>query len=132
MKSSKRIPKPENETKLERAARYWLNNHGADYENGWRGAYRDLEYGGCQAGTVNFLIYYADTVRFFKHHKKEIIKLLNEALDSTGLDGPKALFGDKWDDMDPLADEDLNQNVLAWFGFEETARNIAFSNGYED
>jgi len=130
--SSKRIPKNESETKLERVVRVWLNNKGANYENGWRGAYKDLAYGGCRSGLVGKLIYYADTVRFFKRHRKDIIALLNEMLDSTGHEGPKALFGDKWDDEDPLADEQFNQNLLAWFGFEEAARNVALANGYED
>jgi len=131
MKTSKRIPKPENETKLERVVRVWLNNRGADYDNGWRGAYKDLEYGGCQSGLVGHLIYYKDTVRFYKRYQKAIDDLLKETLDSTGLTLPE-LFGDKWDDEDPLAREQFNQNLLAWFGFEETARNIAQANGYDN
>jgi hypothetical protein len=41
------------------------------------------------------------------------------------------LFGDKWDKTDPLARDSGNQNLLAWFGFEETARMIAGKEGYE-
>ena len=40
---------------------------------------------------------------------------------------PKDLFGDKWDDGDPFARDVLNQNLLAWFGFEETMRNIGYN-----
>ena len=34
------------------------------------------------------------------------------------------LFGDKYDKGDPLFLDYLNKNLLAWFGFEETSRNI--------
>ena len=130
-KTSKRIPKPETETKLERVVRYWLNGHGADYSDGWRGAYKDLEYGGCQSGMVGKLIYYSDTVKFYRRHRAEINAMLKEFMSDMGADGPQGLFGEKWDTEDPLAQEDLNQNLLAWFGFEETARRIAQQNGYE-
>lgn len=127
----KRIPKPESETKLERVVRYWLNNRAADYGDGWRGAYKDLEYGGCESGIVDKLIYYTDTVRFYRKHQSEIDSMLKEFLSDLGAEGPQGLFGDKWDTDDPLAREDSNQNLLAWFGFEETARRIAESNGYQ-
>lgn len=131
MTTSKRIPKQENETKLQRVVRVWLNNRGTDYDNGWRGAYKDLAYGGCQSGLVNHLIYYTDTVRFYKRHQSEIDSLLKDILSDTG-NSISELFGDKWDDDDPLAREQFNQNLLAWFGFEETARNIAHANGYKE
>lgn len=131
MAISKRITKNENETKLERAARVWMNSRSADYEDGWRGAYKDLAYGGCQSGMVGDLIYYADTVRFYKRYQKDIDALLRGMLSDTGCSIAQ-LFGDKWDSEDPLAREQFNQNLLAWFGFEEAARNIADANGYED
>jgi len=56
--------------------------------------------------------------------KEEINTLLYEIMESTGLYSPTELFGDKWDKEDPLAIEDYNQNLLAWFGFEETLRKI--------
>ncbi len=46
---------------------------------------------------------------------------MNEA----GLYSLPELFGKKWDAEDPLATDDFNQNLLAWFGFEETLRNLA-------
>ena len=45
----------------------------------------------------------------------------------TGLYAPSELFGEKWDKEDPLAQDDYNQNLLAWFGFEETLRNIGYN-----
>lgn len=37
------------------------------------------------------------------------------------------MFGDKWDEEDPLAQNTFNQNLLAWFGFEETLREVAMN-----
>ena len=68
-----------------------------------------------------------DTVRFYKQYKEEINNLLYDAMDGTGLYAPSELFGDKWDKEDPLAQYDYNQNLLAWFGFEETLRNIGYN-----
>lgn len=73
------------------------------------------------------IIYYSDTVRFYKQYRQEINALLYELMDSTGLYAPSELFGNKWDKEDPLAQDDYNQNLLAWFGFEETLRNIGYN-----
>ena len=78
--------------------------------------FTDVLYHGCQSGVVGELIYYTDTVRFYKQYKEEINNLLYAEL-----------FDDKWDKEDPLAQYDYNQNLLAWFGFEETLRNIAYN-----
>ena len=60
--------------------------------------FTDVLYHGCQSGIVGELIYYTDTVRFYKQYRQ-----------------------------DPLAQDTYNQNLLAWFGFEETLRNIAYN-----
>ena len=65
----------------------------------------------------------ADTVRFFSEHKREIGNLLGEMCEETG-EAPAGLFGDKWDKEDPLALDTYNQNLLAWFGFEEAGRRL--------
>ena len=62
--------------------------------------------------------------------REEIVNacaLLYETMNGTGLYAPSELFGDKWDKEDPLAQDDYNQNLLAWFGFEETLRNIGYN-----
>lgn len=120
----KRIPTKHASTKLERAALRWINDLATDYDTGAAGVVKDLFYGGCQSGIVSELIYYRDTVKFYRKHKADISELLTDALDSTGFKGLGELFGDKWDDSDPLASDDMNQNLLAWFGFEEAARNV--------
>ena len=82
---------------------------------------------GCQSGIVSQLIYYSDTIRFYNRYKNEINALLYELMDGTGLYAPSELFGDKWDKEDPLAQNTFNQNLLAWFGFEETLREVAMN-----
>jgi len=122
----KTIAKRHAETFLEEHCRRWLNRLGRDggYGYGASSVYEDLMHGGCQSGMVGHLIYYKDTVKFYKRHRKDIHALLVEALDGTDLGSPKGLFADKWDDEDPMADEHMNQNLLAWFGFEEAARTV--------
>jgi hypothetical protein len=110
------------ETKLERHVAKWLKSQGQDYEDGAQGAYDDLMFGGCQSGIVGHLIYYTDTLKFYRAHKAEINALLAEMIDSTGSQ-PAELF-ENWDKEDPLALDTYNQNLLAWFGFEEAARRL--------
>lgn len=91
---------------------------------------KDLTQHGAISGMVGGLIYYYETTRFFNEHRDEILAMLHELKEETGLD-EKGLFGDKWndwedlleeeaDDLDPLEDQN-NQNLLAWFAVEELA-----------
>ncbi len=80
---------------------------------------------GCQSGYVGHLVYYSQTTAYYKEHKEEIDELLYDTMDECGIYVPSELFGDQWDEEDPLAIDCCNQNLLAWFGFEETMRNFA-------
>ena len=112
------------ESSLSKHVRCWINNRveGPDYDV--QGVIKDLLHGGCQSGFVGHLIYYTDTVKFYKRHRDDISALLAEIIESMGLSVGE-LFGDNWDKSDPLADDTQNQNLLAWFGFEECARQIS-------
>lgn len=83
-----------------------------------------LKYG-CQAGTVSRLICYSDTTAFFERHKAEIIGMLREIMKEIGAKSPAEIFDDKWDDDDYFCDDIYNKNLLAWFGYEETLREVA-------
>ena len=85
---------------------------------------------GCESGIVGELVYYRDTLKFYKKFQREIVDLLNNLLWDCDC-STSELFGDKWNKEDPLACEEDNQNLLAWFGFEETMRNIAINFGIE-
>lgn len=105
-----------------RVCNYVISRWG-DYDNK-KNIFTDVLNYGCQSGIVGELIYYSDTVRFYKQYKEEINSLLYDAMNGTGIYSPSELFGNKWDKEDPLAQDTYNQNLLAWFGFEETLRNI--------
>ena len=83
---------------------------------------------GLSSGIVGRLIYYADTCQFFEKFKYEIGQLLDEFIDCTGCDLSQS-FRD-WDKSDPLALHTHNQNLLAWFAYEEIA--IQLRNYLED
>ena len=110
---------------LKRVCNYVIGRWG-DY-NDKKHIFTDVLKYGCQSGIVGELIYYTDTVKFYKRYRQEINDLLYDTMNGTGLYAPSELFGDKWDEEDPLAQDDFNQNLLAWFGFEETLRNIAYN-----
>ena len=118
----KEIKRNSNSHLVRRVCNYVISRWG-DYDDK-KYIFTDVLHHGCQSGIVGELIYYSDTVRFYKQHKEEINSLLYDAMNGTGLYSPTELFGDKWDKEDPLAQYDCNQNLLAWFGFEETLRNI--------
>ena len=95
-----------------------------DYDNK-TDIFMDVLEHGCQSGIVSSLIYYDDTTNFYDNHKAEINALLYDLMAETGIYNPSELFGDKWDREDPLVLDVLNKNLLAWFAFEETLRQIA-------
>ena len=121
----------EAQTPLEKHVKAWINRTAQDYNgSGVRGVIEDLFQGGCQSGMVSHLIYYHDTLKFYRRYRSYIGDLLSDAIENTG-GGPSEVFGEKWDNTDPLASETQNQNLLAWFGFEETARILASRAGLE-
>ncbi len=120
--SIKEIKRNSDSPLVRRVCNYVISRWG-DYDDK-KYIFTDVLHHGCQSGIVGKLIYYSDTVRFYKKHKEEINSLLYDAMNGTGLYSPSELFGDKWDKEDPLAQDTYNQNFLAWFGFEETLRNI--------
>ena len=113
----------DSDNKLFRRVCSWVIEHWSDYSDK-NYIFRDVLDHGCVSGTVGELIYYSDTVPFYKKYKDEINELLKDIMDGTGLYSMKDLFGKNWDNEDPLACDIYNRNLLAWFGFEETLRNI--------
>lgn len=73
---------------------------------------------GCSTGIVSSLVYYSQTTAFFKKYQKEIETLLVDCLANFGPIPIKELLRD-WDESDPFAREVHNQNLLAWFAYEE-------------
>ena len=109
------------ESPLERHVARWIDryqDHGYDTAESM---INDLLTHGCISGMVGHLIYYHDTLNFYRRFHGEIDKMYGEAIQECGKDF--TLSG--WDTDDPLARDTTNRNILAWFGFEETARKLA-------
>lgn len=83
---------------------------------------RDVLYGGCQAGTVGQLIYYHDTLAWFRKYRIEIEQMVTEYVNDNG-GSINDLNG--WDEEDPFARGTGNRNLLAWFSFETVCTDIA-------
>lgn len=112
-------------TELEKCVLNYVLDEWNEYEDKTQ-IFTDVLYHGCQTGCVCFLIYTDDCVEFYQKYQKEIDKLLNEIMSESGIYNPNELFKG-WDEEDPLGRGKTNQNLLAWFGFEETLRNVGMN-----
>jgi len=112
---------------LEEDALTWINNLVDDYSNGYIGVCDDLQKGGCESGMVEHLISFADTCEYYNRHKAIINEYLIDLIDNTGLRVDE-LFP-RWNTLDPLALDIQNQNLLAWFGFEESCNRLISRRG---
>lgn len=115
--------KQNTDNKLTKNVCNYVIDHWSDYDNK-KAIFTDVLHYGCQSGIVGSLIYYSDTMKYFEKYREEIASLVYDLMVGTGLYSLKELFGDKYDEEDPLIHDCTNQNLLAWFGFEETLRNI--------
>ena len=118
--------KDETDNKLvSRVCRYIISNW--DRYDDKKDIFLDVMRDGCRSDACRDLICYGQTQRFYETFKHEINKLIY----MSDYDNLADLCGSDWDIYDPLALEEDNQNLLAWFGFEETMRNIAYKFGIE-
>jgi len=111
-------------TKLRKRVQEIINDEDEDYRVSFL---EDVCNHGCISGRVNELIYYNDTLAFYKLYRKDIQKLLTQYKLDSGITDVSNLLGNlfvNWDTEDPKALEQHNQNLLAWFGFEAEAHNI--------
>jgi hypothetical protein len=120
------------ETKLEKAVETIINDHIEDMdEEETQNWFEDLAQHGCSSGMVRDLIHYTDTVAFYEEHQDEIDQMVADSSRDLGLQ-PIDMFNQNLVERDdPLFRGDINKNVLAWFAFEETARNLANEAGYD-
>lgn len=80
---------------------------------------------GITGGGVPSLIYYDDTLAFCEKYSEEINQMLSEGINEFG--SLKDMFGDNYDDTDPMNLGTTNRNLFAWYAYEETARRIAYA-----
>jgi hypothetical protein len=50
--------------------------------------------------------------------------MIRHTLNDLGYKSMAQLFGNNWDEEDMFVEDISNQNLLAWFAYEETLRNI--------
>jgi hypothetical protein len=74
-------------------------------------------------GGVSSMIYYDDTLNFCEAYADEINQLLSDGISEFG--SLEDMFGDRYDDSDPMNLGQGNRNLFAWYAYEETARRIA-------
>ena len=74
-------------------------------------------------GGVSSMIYYDDTLAFCEKYEEEINQMLSDGINEFG--SLKDMFGDNYDDSDPMNLGTTNRNLFAWYAYEETARRIA-------
>jgi hypothetical protein len=96
-----------------------------------RSVMNDVITHGLQSGIINDLIYYSDTLKFYKTYKKDIMSLLREEMYEHGFNDPYVMFGRNWDRDDVFAQDTQNQNLLTWFSFEVITRQLANQLGYD-
>ena len=104
---------------------YIINEWDDEHEDNNKNILLNIINYGCVNGSVHCLFYSSDILDFYDEYKHEI----NELIYKNDYDNLVDLFGIKWDKHDPLALEENNKQLLAWFGFEETITNIAFKFG---
>jgi hypothetical protein len=119
------------ESPLKSAVVRILKEKAKDYKINYKSLFQDILSGGLQSGIISQLVYYTDTLAWYKKYKKDISYMLWETMQSLGADSPADVFGRNWDKSDPFAENTQNQNLLAWYSFEETTREIADRLGYE-
>ena len=125
LENVEKIKNESNNELVKRVCRYIMSNW--EYYDDKKNIFLDVIKDGCRSGACRDLIYYSQTKRFYDSYKHEINELVYKS-DYTDLSD---LLGSDWDNHNPLALDEDNQNLLAWFGFEETLRNIAIKFGIE-
>jgi hypothetical protein len=88
-----------------------------------------LQYG-CQSGMVHKLIYYDDTCQFYNQFGEQIWELLTKQAEQLGHANAVEMIGTFNGAKDVYTNEQF-KNLLAWFAYEETARQIAEKMGIE-
>jgi hypothetical protein len=118
------------ETKLEKAVAAWVCQRMPDYSGDAAGPFKDLFHSGCWSGIVGHLIYTVDCVKFYHKHAEDIWDLAGEqAGENCSKEANVFSFLAQVNNcslIQPPTGVDQIYNFLAWYGFEEAARKLAY------
>ena len=92
--------------------------------------FADILTHGCQSGMVSSLVFSSDTCDFYDANEQEIEDYVVEGTDDIGARS-RLEFILSLNGGDKIATVDEEKNLLAWYGFESTARVIACELGLE-
>lgn len=106
-----------------------VEEHLSGYPGEEKQCLEDLQKHGCVSGMINSLCYYTDTVKFYEENRDEINNMLADVQKDMGEPVLHKFRG--YDEDDPLCLNELNQNMLAWWGFEEVAFKV-YTDKYEE
>lgn len=109
-------------TDLEVAVGEWLIEQLESYED-LKDVLNDLLQNGCSSGMVESLIYSSDTEKFHDTHEDDIWELANEQKDQLGHGTVLEMFANL-NGADSVESKGQFKNLLAWYAFEETARDL--------
>jgi hypothetical protein len=108
-----------------------LNNHVIDHIKDYTSETEERVHfinnvlrNGCVSGTVGGLIYYSDTTKFYQEFKEEIFELAAEQAEGMGYKNVFEFFKDL-NGANDIGSIEQEENLKAWYGFEETLRIIA-------
>ena len=91
--------------------------------------FEDLQSHGCISGMVGHLIYYKDTNDFFDKYEEEIENLITESMENMDIQTRPLFIESLNGSAESISQE---KNLLAWFGFEETAYKLFNRLGLDD
>lgn len=97
--------------------------YNGNYKERLKARCEDVQHG-CGSGVVSSMIYYSDTLAFFKRYKKDILKLLKEVCNEYGCSTLELLRDFDADDI--FCEDTHNRNLLAWFAYEEINNRLYY------
>ena len=118
------------ETELEKAVQNWLNDKASDYDDNLMGVLNDLLQHGCISGMVGSLVYYRDTNDFYDRHQEDIDQLVYDMAEEMGYKNIYEFIA-SLNGAENVGGEEQHKNLLTWFAFEETARNLGVKAGLD-
>jgi len=124
MNTLKELEKLSEGTGLKAFVATWILSKNEDYDQ-LESVFEDLFYGGCASGIVSELTYYADTNEFYNNYEQGIWELLERQTEELGHDNPIQMIG-SFNGADSVGNLTQFKNLLAWYAFEETAREISY------